>query len=137
MTVAIADATSTSTVSTTITEPKTIPVIAPPLKGGLGEGFKFCKLVDVELDVDVDVGDIDVVVGVVNVAVEDIDEERFGLERLSLLVPNDEAEFSGKFEAVGAPVKMGVVETDLRDPGEDTRGVGVVTVTAAFEAGKQ
>jgi hypothetical protein len=93
--------------------------------------------VDVELDVDVDVGDIDVVVGVVNVAVEDIDEERFGLERLSLLVPNDEAEFSGEFEAVGAPVKMGVVETDLRDPGEDTRGVGVVTAAAAFEAGKQ
>jgi hypothetical protein len=94
--------------------------------------------VGAELDVDVDVvGDIDVVVGGVNEAVEDIDEERFGLERLSLLVLNDEAEFSGEFEAVGAPIKVGVVETDSRDPGEDTRGVGVVAAVAAFEAGKQ
>ena len=72
----------------------------------------------------------------VNIVVEDIDKERFRLERLLLLVLNDKAEFSGEFKAVRALVKVGVVETDSRDLGKDTRGVRVVAATIAFKAGK-
>jgi hypothetical protein len=80
------------------------------------------------------VGDIDVVMGDVNVVVEDV-EERSALEGLPLLVLDDEADFSGEFEAVRAPAEVGVVEIDSRDPGEDVAGVAVVVAAAAFLAG--
>ena len=90
--------------------------------------------VDVLGDVNV-VGDVDVVVGGADMVVEDIEEEGYGLDGSSLLVLNNEGEFPGEFEAVGAPVEAAAIGTDPRNPGEDVGDSAVVVAAAAFSAG--
>jgi hypothetical protein len=83
----------------------------------------------------VGLGDIDVVIEDMDVVVEDVEEKRVVFEGLSLLVLDDEADFSSEFEAVRAPVEVGVVEADSRDLGEYVGDVAVVVAAAAFLAG--